>query len=693
MIAEERTRQHRRFWMLAVIVIGVAAALRLIQLESVPFGWHPDEATKALLARDVLEGAYFPAFFSAFTGREALYVYLEAALFILVGESIFAARLLSAFSGVLTVALTYTAGSRLFNRRVGLFAALFMATSLWHLIASRNGYRAVIQPLVQLPVIILMLGGLRAGNDGNSRSWVMAGFWLGLTQYTYTAARFFGLLVAAIIGVAALSQRRLVWARRRGLILMAAVAAAVFLPLGLHFLQNPVDFYGRAAQISVFSAEWADGDPWGRLWQSVKETARMFTVWGDINYRFNVAGQPVFGAPDGLLFYAGIVVALWRMVRGEARTRLIYLTLFLWVAIMLLPMMLSAESLPYYQRAIGALPALYFFPALALDAVFAGVLARASLLVHNRMAAVGALSLVLVAFFGARTYFDYFQIWHLAPRNDDDRRVAMVYVADYLGQHGASHPLFVSSQYVQHPTLALLAPQHYEDVRWFDAGQSLPLPSPGEEGRYIVLLENAPQEKLLQQVSTLEERHVGYDRFERPVFVEYRWKGTAWPAPENSSRAFWSWATTFEPGSAGGNLNNISLPANFGEVLSFQGHTRDPEHVQPGRQLELVLYWELMQRPQRQYTFFVHLLDQESRVVAGYDANTYASMYWPEDGDELLLNYFPLAVPPDLAPGEYQLEIGVYHQPSGERLPILQDGQMIADRLLLTPVIIERLDG
>jgi hypothetical protein len=32
------------------------------------------------------------------------------------------------------------------------------------------------------------------------------------------------------------------------------------------------------------------------------------------------------------------------------------------------------------------------------------------------------------------------------------------------------------------------------------------------------------------------------------------------------------------------------------------------------------------------------------------------------------------------------LEIGVYNQPSGERLPILDDGQTVADRLLLEPI-------
>lgn len=693
MIVEQQRRRHILLCALAVTATGVAAALRLIQLESVPFGWHPDEATKALLARDVLEGAYFPAFFSAFTGREALYVYLEAAFFALLGERIFAARLLSAFVGILTVALTYTAGRRFFNRRVGLIAAVFMATSLWHLIASRNGYRAVIQPLVQLPVIILLLTALRPRTAKSGRLWAGAGLWLGLTQYTYTAARFFVIVVVAVAGAAAVWRPRMVWARRRGLLLMAAIAALVFLPLGLHFLQNPVDFYGRAAQISVFSAEWADGNPWSRLWQSVKETARMFTVWGDINYRFNVAGQPVFGLLDGLLFYAGLAVALWRLISPKAKARLTYAALFLWVVIMLLPMTLSAESLPYYQRAIGVLPALYFFPALALDAGLAVLDSRTTLWKANKATVAGILSLALLALLGLRSYGDYFQEWHMAPRNDDDRRVAMVYVAEYLPQSAAPQTLYMSSQYVQHPTLALLAPDYYDGVRWFDAGQSLPLPAPGEEARYLMLLENTPQEQLLQAVPALEEQHVGYDRFGRPVFVEYRWAGTDWPAPEDTSRAFWSWATTFDPDRVGAELNPIDLPVDFGGILAFKGQTREPEQVQPGGRLQLVLFWELLQRPERQYTFFAHLLDRESRVVAGYDANTYATMYWPENGGELLLNYFPLSIPSDLAAGEYQLEVGVYHQPSGERLPILQDGELVADRLLLTPVIVERVNG
>ena len=86
----------------------------------------------------------------------------------------------------------------------------------------------------------------------------------------------------------------------------------------------------------------------------------------------------------GLLFFAGIPLSVWRGLRGDRKEgeknaylagenegirRAAYLALPLWLVVMLLPMVLSAESLPYYQRAIGTLPAVYIFPAITLDAL------------------------------------------------------------------------------------------------------------------------------------------------------------------------------------------------------------------------------------------------------------------------------------------------------------------------------------
>ena len=669
-------------------VLLLAAFLRLYCLASIPFGWHPDEATKALLARDVLAGKYHPVFFSAFTGREALFVYLEAFLFALQGENIFTGRLLSACIGILTVALTYTTVRTLFTRRIGLLTAALLTVSLWHLIASRNGYRAVIQPFVQLFVVLFLFYGLRQRAGSGWPAWwpfLAAGFFLGLSPYTYTAVRLFPFFILSILVLALLFDRRAVAAHWMPLAAMGGVALLVFLPLGRHFWLHPQDFFGRAAQISVFSPEWSGGDAFGRLRQSMLETARMWTVWGDINYRFNIAGQPVFNRLVGALFYAGIPLALWRAYKGRDLSRVAYLAAPLWLLIMLLPMVLSAESLPYYQRAIGVLPVVYFFPALTLDEA----LRQARRLGGQSVSKIAsAVVLILFVWLTVQTASAYFQRWHLSPRNDDDRRVAMVYVADYLRRHPPSGAIYLSTQYMQHPTLALLAPETYDGIHWFDARQSLPLPPPGEEATYVLLAENVPQPALMELGTGLAAVETVYDRFDRPVAEVMHWSPAVYPEPRDRTPATWSWATTFDQETLQETSNPIALPVNFETIMRFLGHDRNASTLEPGDTLELILYWELLQRPPRQYTIFAHLLDMDGKVVAGFDANEYPTSFWREAGGERLLSYMPLALPRDLKPGEYQLEIGVYNQPTGERLAVEEEGQAVADRLLLAPITI-----
>lgn len=691
-------------------VVFLAAFLRLSRLATVPFGWHPDEATKALLARDVLAGKYLPPFFSAFTGREALFVYLEALLFSLQGEGIFSGRLLSAFVGILTVALTFATANALFNRRIGLLAAAFLAVSLWHIIASRNGYRAVIQPLVQLPVILGLFYGLGVGGsrrihsaervairsaklalrkeDGSIKTWIyflVAGIFLGLTQYTYTAVRFFPFLIIFIVLLVLLFARETFKRNFWNLVLMALVAFLIFLPLGTYFWQNPDVFLGRAARISIFSPEWSGGDTGGRLWQSVKETARMWTEWGDINYRFNISGQPVFGYLGGFLFFVGIPLSIWRGIRQQGLRRVAYWTLPLWLVIMLLPMILSAESLPYYQRAIGTLPVVYIFPAISLDAVIQGF----NKITHEKFRPLAAAVLVILFLWLTwDVYQDYFTIWHEAPRNDDDRRVAMVYVADYLRDQGVDGKLYLSTQYVQHPTLALLSPEIYDGIHWFDARQSLPLPPAGGAATYLLLAENTPQPWLLSAAADLKLVTSEEDRFGRPVFAVYSWDSGEMPAPDPDLSAYWSWATTFPAGDPDGAKKAIDLPLPFTDVMTLLGYTRNSNALEPGDALEMILFWQLGPKPERQYTIFAHILNEEGQVVSGHDANEYPTSFWYEAGGEQLLSHIYLPVSQDLPPGEYQVEIGVYNQPSGERLAIQDGDETVADRLLLAPIII-----
>ena len=167
-----------------VACLLAAAALRFPELTTIPPGLHFDEAANAILAGDIgLRGAR-PIFIPSYTGKESLFFYLAGGMMALLGESIFALRFTAALLGLLTVAVTYRLGGALLrDRRVGLLAAVLLATSFWHLLFSRLGFRAVSQPLLQGLTVWLLLQGLTATQNerrGARLSFVLAGVALGL---------------------------------------------------------------------------------------------------------------------------------------------------------------------------------------------------------------------------------------------------------------------------------------------------------------------------------------------------------------------------------------------------------------------------------------------------------------------------------------------------------------------------------
>ncbi len=181
------------FLLAGTLILLLAAALRLPALGQVPPGLYHDEAYYGLDAVDVLQG-HLQVYFPANNGREPLFIYLAAGMIGLLGRSPFALRLTSAFVGLLTVAATAAAGRALFSRRVGLLAAAVLSVTLWHVHLSRVGFRAVTLPLI---IALTLWVGARAARTGRPRLWLAAGALYGLSFYTYTAARFTPVALAA----------------------------------------------------------------------------------------------------------------------------------------------------------------------------------------------------------------------------------------------------------------------------------------------------------------------------------------------------------------------------------------------------------------------------------------------------------------------------------------------------------------
>jgi len=164
-----------RWALLAAILLtlGVAAALRLFRLPALPLGLHYDEAANGILAGEIARGARLPIFISSYTGKEVLFFYWAAAWMRVLGEGMLALRLTAAVVGICTVgAAAWSAYELLYDRAdrawIGVLTAAFVATSFWHLILSRYGFRAVTQPLLQA----LTVGALWRGLRHERRAWL-----------------------------------------------------------------------------------------------------------------------------------------------------------------------------------------------------------------------------------------------------------------------------------------------------------------------------------------------------------------------------------------------------------------------------------------------------------------------------------------------------------------------------------------
>ena len=395
------------FALVAILLLGLA--LRLYALDSVPPGLFFDEAGKGLDAQAILRGEW-PIFFPYSGGKEPLFMYLVAGLFLVFGQSGLAIRLASVLCGTATLLTTYLLAREMFtptpalprsgegssrgDEVIALLATLWLAVLYPAIHFSRVGFRAGSVALFETLAFWLFWRGWNAmqhravtstrdgGRKPPASEWgwfALSGVALGLSLYTYPTSRFVPLVLAGFVIFQLTSQvaghRSQVAGRRAQVshtpfaldvsrftfyvLLTAAVAALVFLPLGAYYLTHWAEFTARAAQVSIFNPALNHGDPWGTLVGNLLKTAGMFALQGDPNWTHNLPGRPLLDPFTFLLFVAGLLLCLWRWKQPSSQF------LLLWFAIMLVPGLIAADLVPHFPRQTALLPALAIFAAYA----------------------------------------------------------------------------------------------------------------------------------------------------------------------------------------------------------------------------------------------------------------------------------------------------------------------------------------
>ena len=285
-----------------------------------------------------------------------MFINIQALSVAIFGHEPWVLRLPSAIFGLLTVLGLYLMTRELFDARVGLFASFFLATSFWHINFSRIGFRAIMAPFFLVWSFYFLFLAMR-----KSKEWLfaLAGFIFGLGFHSYIAYR-----VAPIVALLPLWKFYRSWKKSPGeggcapcaiglFIFMAILAAS---PLLIYYAQNPQDFFGRTAGISIFQSQ----EPLAKFSENFIKTLGMFNFAGDFNWRHNLAGSSQLWWPVGILFVVGLWFAIRQTFGGKT-------FILLWFVVMLLPVAISNESLPHALRAIVLIPPAMIFAALGLE--------------------------------------------------------------------------------------------------------------------------------------------------------------------------------------------------------------------------------------------------------------------------------------------------------------------------------------
>ena len=113
--------------------------------------------------------------------------------------------------------------------------------------------------------------------------------------------------------------------------------------------------------------------------------------------------------------------------------------------------------------------------------------------------------------------------------------------------------------------------------------------------------------------------------------------------------------------------------ANFSGQLKLLGYSLKAEEIKPGDSVQLTLYWQALANMETSYTVFTHLIDENERIMEQKDnfpvSGLYPTTEWTPG--ETIVDRYEIATSPEIPPGEYSIEIGLYELDSGERLPIL----------------------
>ncbi len=663
----------RVYYLLAVLVFMGAMGLRLWQLNDLPAGITEAETITIRLAEQVRQGR-IGVFLEGVDGYpyEALYPTALAFTTTFAGSSLIVWRLFSVWAGGVTLALVYALGSRLFGRGVGLLAMALLAVNFWAVLSSRLIVTYALLPLIVTLVLFTLVHAMRiyrrTTSETNTTTLAFAalGGTLGFSLYVHAAGLLLVLGAMFFITYYVLTHRPVPKQRLTLLGFTIVLLMVVALPFVLFVVNRPESLANR--RVVADAAEL--------LVRLPTQLGAFFAV-GDMLPEYNLPQRPLFDPLTFILVVIGFGVALVH-ARGS---RYALLLIFLLV---LLPVLLFAETAPNFLSVGAWLPLVAIFFALAVQ--------RLNLLLRQPVI-LGVVVLVLLGGNLLWTSQDLFGRW--AKQRD----VRAVYHTDLhqLARHldrtiANTNTVLCFPQWAEqqtprvlHDTQKMLLMMNRRDltnVRLVDCRSTLVFTNGG-----------AAQQVVLVEANALENAH--------PVVREWLSQGTflnddTLPRDrvllmdvEDLLASRLGVYTTTTPVLYGYDLINEDVlfpPVRFGgnvTWLGYQSNGKTTYHL--NEVVEIVNYWRIEGVIPRDLTFFHHILSDPVTIVANRDTIGVSPRTLRER--DVFVQVTSILLDKPFLAGAYDIAIGAYQSETGARLSIFDAQQQErGDRLILTEI-------
>lgn len=663
-----------------ILIILLAFGLRMWDLPRTPPGLWYDEAYYSMDAAWLLDGGPWQLFFAGNNGREPIFIYLQTLFIWIFGAAPLTSRLIAPLVGTLTVPVVYVLARRLARRAdwpgwLPYVAAFGLATSFWHLGLSRGGYRGILLPLAAALTFYAFWRGWR---ERSLKFMLLAGLALGLSQYTYLAARVFPVIFA----VFALLWTLLNWRGKTAAVkslwltvaVMAGVSALVFAPLGLIFWDDPALFSARTGDVFFAPKSAAE------LLAHLSNAVRLFVDAGDPNWRHHLPGRPMLGWLGWLGFWPGLILCLRRGRRPAC--------LFLVIALLTLyvPALLSTPPV-HALRLSALLPIYYIIFALGLLELARGL----SRWIHRPARLAAAAVVIILLLETGLTVYDYFGRWATAEETYVEYNGPLVDFVEVAIARSAESPVIIPFHLYVHPTTRYLLHDHFteqppsadlsgpvqlvdlpDNFRMLNVANIPPMPSyvwlaqtPTGGAAYVSRPPRAAEQTWFENFKAGLTPETYRDRFGRDLA---HWYALDDPAP------LLPLFTAAEPR----RTVNLTWPGQ----AQLIGYDVSPGLARPNQPLNINLYWRSLTEKTFDKRLFLQLIDAAGNPINQWEGSAFnEDMYrWRPNG--LLPTQHTLWLGPDTPPGPYLVRLGFFDEATGARLP-LQIGQTAADQVQL----------